>query len=61
MSEVEAVLRSRRVFKTLPVRTTLIAWIDSGELDGTTLNGRHFVYEDSLFAWLDRFKRPVAA
>lgn len=61
MSDVEATLRRYKVFKTPPCRNTLIAYIEAGELEGTFHRGRHYVYEDSLTRWIQRFQRPVAA
>lgn len=61
MSEVENTLRRYKIFKRVPARSTLIEWKQEGLWEGTEINGIHYVFEDSLEAWLTKLQQPAAA
>lgn len=58
LSEVEDVLRDSRVFYSVPSRPTLIGYCEDGTFDSITHRGQHFVYESSLLAFINSFRKP---
>ena len=60
--DVERIIEQAQVLgKGKPSRHTLIAMIESGELDGRLVRGGYVVFVDSLEKWLKQFAQPIAA
>ena len=51
--DVEATLAERKVFKRVPSRAAILKLCKEGTLEFRRMNGLYYVFEDSLFAWID--------
>lgn len=56
LSQIEEILRRTGVVGAVPVRSTLIALIEEGKLDGELTTFGWLVTEDSFKAWVRGFE-----
>lgn len=59
--DVLEIMEQTQVLGNKPSRHTLIAMIESGELDGRLTRVGWVVFIDSLESWLRQFAKPIAA
>ncbi len=61
LCDVEDIFITTRALGACPKRHTLIAMIESGELEGKLTRVGWIIFEDSLKQWLRQLMEPIAA
>lgn len=61
LDHVERVISEKRIITPRPSRSTLIAWIEQGTLEGKKVGSFWVVYQDSFDKWVRSIAGPVAA
>lgn len=62
LDHVERLISERKIMTPVPRRSTLIAWIEGGIIEGCKVGSFWVVYQDSFDRWVESFAaKPVAA